>query len=85
MNQRENQKPFISKGQTTQWPKENEPKGESEAFHQQRTDNTMTKRKLAKGRIRSLSSVKDRQHNDQKKMNQRENQKPFISEGQPTQ
>jgi hypothetical protein len=43
MNQRENQKPFISKGQTTQWPKENEPKGESDAFHQQRTDNTMTK------------------------------------------
>jgi hypothetical protein len=36
---------FISEGQTTQWPKENEPKGESEAFHQQRTDNTMTKRK----------------------------------------
>jgi hypothetical protein len=34
MNQRENQKPFISEGQTTQWPKENEPKGESEAFHQ---------------------------------------------------
>ena len=55
MNQRENQKPFISKGQTIQWPKENEPKGESEAF----------------------SSVKDRQHNGQKKMNQRENQKPF--------
>jgi hypothetical protein len=45
MNQNENQKPFISKGQTTQWPKENEPKGESEAFHQQRTDNTMAKRK----------------------------------------
>jgi hypothetical protein len=45
MNQRENQKPFISKGQTTQWQKENEPKGESEAFHQQRTDNTMAKRK----------------------------------------
>jgi hypothetical protein len=34
MNQRVNQMPFISEGQTTQWPKENEPKGESEAFHQ---------------------------------------------------
>ena len=34
MNQRENQMPFISEGQTTQWPKENEPKGESDAFHQ---------------------------------------------------
>jgi hypothetical protein len=43
MNQRVNQMPFISKGQTTQWPKENEPKEESEAFHQQRADNTMPK------------------------------------------
>jgi hypothetical protein len=45
----------------------------------------MAKRKWTKGRIRSLSSVKDRQHNGQKKMNQRENQMPFISEGQTTQ